>query len=114
MARDQGVAYVEYLAKCYRASIVNPGRCDNFMWITWAPFSVNKWDRLCSAGEVEAAVELHRGRAVDGSEIDVQQCRNVADRLWLIVLSDRQESLVISSDDRALITADRVRGGSGA
>jgi hypothetical protein len=113
-AQDQGVAYVEYLAKCYRASVTNPDRCDNFMWITWAPFSIGKWDRLCSAEEVAAAVQLHRARAIqDGTEVDFELCRTVSERLWLIVLSDRQESLVITPEHRALITADRVRGGSG-
>ena len=113
--QDQGTAYVDYLAKCYRASVTNPDRCDNFMWITWAPFSVGKWDRLCSADEVEEAVKLHRARAVgDGAEVDPKLCRTVAERLWLIVLSDRQESLVITPAHRALITAERVRGGSGA
>ena len=108
------MAYVEYLAKCYRALATNPARCDNFMWLTWAPFSVTKWDRLLSPEEVEDAVRLHQARAVDGgSEVDPRMCRMVADRLWLIVLSDRQERLVVSLEHRALITAHRIMGGSG-
>ena len=34
---------------------------------------------------------------------------DVASRLWIIVLSDKQEKLVISAEDRAILTAHRVR-----
>ena len=55
-ASDQGSLYREYLAKCYCAYQCSPARCDHFMWITWHPFSVTRWTRLCTAKEVEDAV----------------------------------------------------------
>ncbi|MFD3848727.1 hypothetical protein ACFWVB_22880 [Streptomyces microflavus] len=99
---DQGTLYVEYLAKCYRAYVTRPDRCDNFMWITWHPFSLKKWAKLCSEGEVRSAVLAYPEKALGceveeaASQVDDEACKAVAERLWLILLSERQENLVIS------------------
>ncbi|MFE3217655.1 hypothetical protein [Streptomyces antimycoticus] len=99
----QGSMYVEYLAKCYRAYKTRPDRCDNFMWITWHPFSLTKWAKLCTTSEVKSAVITHHEKSLgcvdsnDAAElVDEESCKEVADRLWLILLSKRQEELVIS------------------
>jgi len=117
---DQPEMYVEYLAKCYRAFASRPERCDNFMWITWHPFSQGRWGKLTSAEEVEIAVLKHHARVLgtkDEAEaldaLDRQACKSVADKLWLILLSERQELLVISREHRGLIRAhDIAKGGS--
>ncbi|MEU0391114.1 hypothetical protein [Streptomyces chartreusis] len=99
----QGEMYIEYLAKCYRAFDTRPDRCDNFMWITWHPFSLRKWSKLCSVDEVKSAAITHHSKClgcVDQTSaeelVDDEICKAVADRLWLILLSKRQEELVIS------------------
>ncbi len=109
-ASDQGTLYREYLAKCYRAFVTRPDRCNNFMWITWAPFLVTKWTELCSAKEVKSAVIEHCERTLNiideteaSSAVDLGVCTMVAEKLWLIVLSERQEQLVISREHRGLI-----------
>ena len=113
---DQGTAYVKYLAQCYCAYGHRPERCDNFMWITWAPFLVTKWPDLCTPDYVKSAVLTHCERAlneIDSSAaadlVDDTICEAVARRLWIIVLSERQETLVISKDHRAVIQAHDVR-----
>lgn len=112
---DQGTLYVDYLAKCYRALAVRPDRCDNFMWITWAPFNITKWHDLCSADQVRDAINEHAGKVFGEQERDEESerkaCEVVSRRLWLIVLSERQESLVISREHRAVIQAHDVRMG---
>jgi hypothetical protein len=112
---DQGSKYVEYLAKCYRARQCSPERCDNFMWITWAPFSVEKWNVLLDHTEVKKAVLRHYVKALGVEDIrqaatalDVALCADVADRLWLIVLSRKQEALVVSPEHRAEIQKYRI------
>jgi len=109
-ASDQGTLYREYLAKCYRAFVTRPDRCNNFMWITWAPFLVTKWTELCSPKEVKSAVIEHCERTLNiideteaSSAVDLGVCTMVAEKLWLIVLSERQEQLVISREHRGLI-----------
>lgn len=41
-SNNQGSEYVEYSAECYCAYLDSPKYCDNFMWITWYPFSLKK------------------------------------------------------------------------
>lgn len=102
---DQASMYTEYLAKCYRAFEVIPNRCDHFFWITWHPFSQTKWSTLCAPSEVREAVIAHRSRAlaIDGEEaaglaVNDDRCTAVASRLWLVVLCDKQEELVVEED----------------
>jgi hypothetical protein len=99
----QGSMYTEYLAKCYRAFVTRPDRCDNFMWITWHPFSLKKWNDLCTEDEIKAAAIEHRLPLFGVEDLEEAEelcspevCKEVADRLWLILLSKRQEDLVIS------------------
>jgi hypothetical protein len=99
---DQADAHAEYLAKCYRSYAVMPSRCDHFFWLTWHPFSQTKWAQLCSAGEVRQSVMAHRSKCLGEADeaaaekvIDDALCEAVASRLWLIVLSDKQEELVV-------------------
>lgn len=115
---NQGTLYVEYLAKCYRALSLQPDRIDHFMWITWAPFSVTRWEDLMTAQEVRAAVEAHAPRVfgrksseLDTGDISDDLCKSVAERLWIIVLSEKQEKLVISRENLAIIRAREVERG---
>jgi hypothetical protein len=99
---DQPTLYEEYLAKCYRAYSLLPSRCDHFFWLTWHPFSQTKWNALCSDGKVLDAVLKQREKSLGEADleaakalVDSNTCASVADRLWLIVLSDKQEDLVV-------------------
>jgi hypothetical protein len=95
---SQPEEYMEYLAKCYRATVEH-GHPYHFMWITWHPFSQTKWSRLCTATEVRTAAEAHKATYCgDDMGIDDEVCNQLADRLWLIVLSDRQEGLSMSDE----------------
>ncbi|MFK4149999.1 hypothetical protein [Streptomyces sp. NPDC004065] len=108
--RDQGTAYLSYLAKCYVIMSQQPGAVDHFMWITWSPFNVTDWDKLLTGEWVRQGVEKH-GEDIFGeyapSElgalIDSEVVASVTERLWMIVLSDKQEKLVITRQHRALI-----------
>ena len=95
---SQPEEYTKYLAKCYRATSIH-GRPYHFMWITWHPFSQMKWSKLCTAEEVRGAVDAHKTDYCGGDQdIDEDLCCDLADRLWLIVLSDRQEGLSMSNE----------------
>lgn len=115
---EQPAMYDEYLAKCYRAYALMPNRCDHFFWLTWHPFSLNRWAQLCVASSVRAAVVSHREKCLGESNletaesaVDDELCSAVADRLWLIVLSDKQEQLVVEDEDLDVVFA-RQRGRS--
>ena len=103
--------YREHLAKCYRAWQTAPQRADQFFWITWAPFLVTKWDELLTRDYVREAVVDHRKRVFEEPDedaarqlVDEDVVREVANRLWIIVLSEKQEqSLMMSKEHLGLI-----------
>lgn len=118
-SNHQADEYVEYLAKSYCAYIARPAFCDSFMWITWHPFSSTKWSQLCSADFVFDAVVKHRQDTLGVSDegeakikVDRATCEAVAARLWLIVLSDKQEKLTVSPEHRGLIEQHETARGS--
>lgn len=112
-AQDQPQLYKEYLAKCFRVWKVAPSRADNFMWITWAPFSAKTWDKLCTAERVREAVMANENRVGAENVTTLEEdCAAVAERLWVIVLSERQErSLTMSREHLAVIKFHVTKGG---
>ncbi|KFU75300.1 hypothetical protein SAMN04489729_6980 [Amycolatopsis lurida] len=105
---SQGSMYIEYLADIYsitaRACRDDMDDETEFMWVTWHPFSQGNWPKLTHHEYVRAAVREHAERlklpaTEDGFEIDDDLCRLVAQRLWLLVLSDRQQDLVLSPEE---------------
>ncbi|MFF2043062.1 hypothetical protein ACFVVX_21830 [Kitasatospora sp. NPDC058170] len=115
---DQGTEFYAFLAKCYVARQQNYMLGRHFMWITWAPFLVTAWSQLDSPEKVKEAVVRHRNRIFgDVSEteaaglVDDAVAASVADRLWLIVLSRKQENLMPLTEWRAIVEAELVRKG---
>lgn len=105
----QGPMYQDYLAKCYRAT-VKTGHPYHFMWITWHPFAQTTWSQLCSGATITKAVEDRRDEYCGDDGVDEGLCNELAERLWLIVLSDRQETLSMSDDMFATVRAAMVKG----
>ncbi|HUW88242.1 MAG TPA: hypothetical protein VMW30_07715 [Candidatus Paceibacterota bacterium] len=114
-----GQQYKEYLAKCYVMIELQPGFSDHFMWIAWAPHGVTQWADLCSSSWVTEAVIEQRARIFDvgiseddaRARIDMDRCKIVADRLWLIILSEKQEQLVLSLEHLGIIRSHEIGQG---
>jgi hypothetical protein len=112
--------YRRFLAQCYVALAERPYLCDHLMWITWAPFNSSVWHEHCTEGKVRQAVIEHR-HLVLGTEsadeattlIDDERVKAVADRLWLIVITEKQERLLPLLEWQAVIEAV-IRKGQGA
>jgi hypothetical protein len=120
-ASDQGEHYDDWLAKCYIMRRDYYRNADHFMWITWHPFRVGVWNQLLMPDSVKRGLltSYNRKRIFDTDEeekaralIDEELVNDVAGRLWLIVLSDKQEKLVIGTDDLAELVARRIRQGA--
>lgn len=110
--------YLDYLAKCYvmLGSPMAPW-CDHFMWIAWHPHSVTSWSDLTSREWVEKGVRRNKTRIFgpEASEADIEKmldqerCSLVAERQWLIILNDKQETfLTLAPEHLALIRANEV------
>jgi hypothetical protein len=112
-AQDQGTLYKEYLAKCFRVWQTRPDRGQNFMWITWAPFAANDWDKLCSSERVALSAKDFATKLgiSDGQDV-TETCNEVAQRLWILVLSEKQElHLTMTKEHEAVVRAHMVNPG---
>ena len=114
----QGPMYEEFLAKCYRAFLERSQMCDNFMFITWAPFKATTWSSLTSSDEIKKAVKKHWKYNFDSAEqaaaasLDQLLLEDIASRLWLLVLSAKQiEHLSMSTEHLAIINEHETRMG---
>lgn len=111
---NQPAEYNEYLANAYSATArsvdekMDTGR--EFMWITWHPFSQTKWTNLTTHDEVKKALKDHP-EALAGRAIDEDILRMVSQRLWLVVLCQRQHQLLLTRQELYQVHAalDRKR-----
>lgn len=116
---DQPQKYRRFLAQCYVAVQEREHLCDHLMWITWAPFKASIWDEHCSAARVRQAVLEHHelvfgtaSAAEAEAQVDDEHAKAVAERLWLIVISDKQERLLPLREWQAVIDAEIRRLGA--
>ncbi len=117
-ASDQGTHYNDWVAKCYVVRKVNPAIAEHFMWITWTPFRITEWQNLMTAETVVKGLltEKNRKRVFDTDDVDEARklidlglAAEIAQRLWLIVLSEKQEKLVITNEHRSWIVAREIQ-----
>lgn len=81
--------YYDFLAKCYCRSLAYDGPSYDFMFITWHPFLVTRWSMLRTGESVFRAIGERQEWLAHNHVINESLCRDIATRLWLIVLSDR-------------------------
>jgi hypothetical protein len=102
---DLPTHFRDFLAKCYVALESKPDRCDHFLWISWSPFQARRWDKHATSNSVRNSVvhSANRKRVLGvDSETDAVAKLNadltvqVADRIWLVTLSSKQEQLVLT------------------
>lgn len=108
------VHFRNFLAKSYMALGHRPKACDNFLWISWAPFQAKSWHLHATADNVRKAV-LHPDNIVSvlgvdnehdaADELDPERTVRVADRVWLITLCNQQEQLVLTAEHFREVTS---------
>ena len=105
---NQGGAFDKFLAQSYVTLQKYPQLADHFLWITWHPFRLGSWNDLASEENIRNAVVAEKNRVfgdvTDDEALDAMDASivtDLVDRVWVIVLSDKQETLVISREDRA-------------
>lgn len=90
--------YDEFLANAYSitARHVKIAADDKreFMFMTWHPFSQNKWINLRDPDAVLAALKKYP-EALGDDDVDQKLVQKVAGRLWLVPLHERMEELLL-------------------
>jgi thiamine kinase-like enzyme len=110
-----GTDYRDFVAKAMRALLSQSARCDHFIYISWAPFLVSTWGSLCTWEFVqETALDKKYSARVFGDDVPkkddlnlVKQCQDLAEKLWLIILSDKQVDFL--RPDRKHVDMIRLR-----
>jgi hypothetical protein len=107
---DLAAHFRDFLAKCYVALESRPGLCDHFLWLSWVPFQAQRWDEHATPENVRRSVlhKANRKRALDvddeyeaAARISPELLVGVANRVWLLTLSEKQEQLVLAADHYA-------------
>jgi hypothetical protein len=118
-AGSQGLEFKRFLAQAYSATRhpIDQGLPDpkyEFMWATTCPWKGDGFRRIATADEVSGAVEwdktrdpdeLLMGRKMakvvpDDHNIDHELVRTVATRIWVWVISERQDEMILSAQMR--------------
>ena len=107
-AADQGTHFDKFLAQTYCTIDKHSRLIQHFLWITWAPFRIKTWKENYSQDSIVAAILANKHRVFGEvsdeealEQIDHQVVAEVEQSIWVIVLHEKQESLVISREDRA-------------
>jgi hypothetical protein len=106
---NQGVLYDEYLAVCYTAFVAISetigGPADiEFMWATTHPFAVTTYTKLTTGEQVASACKKHAARLAD-REFDQSIADQVAGRLWLSIVNERVEEMMMGVELRKAVAA---------
>lgn len=110
--------YVSFLAKCYVFYLAKSEFADNFVWLSWTPHGTSRWATLTSPAEVRDAVIKHAATIFPAgtdpqTAVDDDACRAVSERLWLLIVSDKQETLVPDVEHLALIHSHEMKKAAG-
>ena len=119
-ASDQLSMFTDFLAKCYVVRKEDPKFADVFLWITWSPFGVTKWDQLRSPKEIKKAILNKRNQTRSLNISNTQEAEealsqekefldNLSKDIWILVLSKEQEDfLTISREEMGVIAQYRT------
>jgi hypothetical protein len=99
----QPAEFQEFLAIAYGTVIwensqkMRP-KNSHFIWATTHPFAQSNWPTLTSAATIQSAAENHPHLAGD-APFDQQIGQSLAERIWLLVLSEKQEEIMLTTEE---------------
>jgi hypothetical protein len=103
---DSPAEYRKFIAECYAAFQEYPDRCDNLIWLSWAPFQAQSWHNHRTAQTIKKHLihndNIFRVFGVNTADearekIDEQVIFELTKRIWLLTLCEEQEDLVLTS-----------------
>lgn len=102
--RKQPQQYPLFLAIAYSATAheIKTGGADprwEFMWVTTHPFTLPSWTTLTKPSSIRKALEGPGSSLLNGEPIDEDILKLVADRIWLLVLNERQKDLTLKQSE---------------
>jgi hypothetical protein len=93
-----------------------------FAWVTTHPFDQTKWPEVHAYPAIEQALRANPEVLGDPDDkdfniedyLDTDLLRQVADRIWLLVISEKQDTLSLTQDELLDVwkVLNRKKGGS--
>ncbi|MFC0532056.1 hypothetical protein [Phytohabitans kaempferiae] len=115
---DQGEHFDKFLAQCYLVYRDFSQFINQFMFITWNPFRARGWQKLCSTDSILDGCVANGNRLFGTTDADEVRSKlemgvieELQERLWLVVLSDKQERLLIDDEERGFLVQRRIERG---
>lgn len=112
-AGGQSAEFSQFLANAYSATVrkwndINMDPKFEFMWATTCPWKGNGFRRVASSDALRKAVEEADEQVIPAAhEIDQEMITTVAKRLWVWVVCERHEEMILGEQMRGLIAAAR-------
>ena len=115
----QAGEFKRFLAIAYSHTVWYMNTCSQdpgliFFWVTSHPFSQTKWSQLRSAQYLkESVLDSNNSDLLPPGGIDEDLIRQVAERIWVLVVSDQQHKLSLTKRElgKFLTKVDRDKGG---
>lgn len=103
-ASGQAKEFKRFLAIAYSSAhkqVQEFGEWDGlYIWATYHPFSIGQWSQLTTADAVRAAVvDTENSDILHSGPLNEDLIRNVADQVWLLVLSDKQLNITLTPEE---------------
>lgn len=89
---------IAYGAYRYKVKNGNTDGGDQFIFATTHPFSVSTWKNLISIETVQEAFDKYPN-IVGSDDFDYEVAHIIKDRIWIIVWSERQEEISLTSEE---------------
>jgi hypothetical protein len=112
-AGSQKAQFATFLSQAYSATVratqlQGSDLGHNFMWATTCPWKGNGFRDVAKKASILEALNAAGTKIIpEGHEIDSDVVDVLADRLWVWVISDRQEEMILSSMLQGYIAAKR-------
>lgn len=99
----QGADFIEFLANAYSvtARSLQKYKADSrfeFMFVTRHPFNTTNWSSHLRPSSIKEALGKHPEK-LHGQQVDDDLLKKVSDRLWLLVVHEKQEKLMLTASE---------------
>ena len=100
------MAYQEFLANAYSATArriqTTKDQKTEFMWVSTHPFNQDGWGKLTTPDELKTALAKNPD-VLGGAAIDDDLVRTVAQRIWVLVMNERQLEISLTHEEVLLV-----------
>jgi hypothetical protein len=104
--------YKEFLATAYSSTVKemeergDTGR--EYLWVTKHPFQIGEWTTLTTEEKIKASL-VEYPTLLDNREIDAGVLRKVSERIWVLVMHQKQEDISLTNEELMIVLAKLAR-----